>query len=151
MLMSSQGLLPCPYLFHVERVVKCYLLITASNALPNQLSSKSKICWCSIDVHFQVVTDNLLLARFPITVANRLIIDNCKQIASQLTFLQDQQLLMLHWHSLLESHSNIISCVVAINGSQYLPWKLMLLHSHWIFHDAWLQIRDSSSLHIVRW
>ena len=94
--------LPCRCRFCPERLPIPWLWITASKSLPKQPTYKTKNHWCSVDPHFQQGAATVSLSLFPIKAADTLIMDNSKQIASQITYLHDQKSLTLHWHSFLE-------------------------------------------------
>jgi len=50
--------------------------------------------------------------------------------------MEDQQLLILRWYTLLRGHSEIVTIIVAPEGSQYSDYGLMPLHSAVIIQYA---------------
>jgi len=78
--------------------------------------------WRSVDAHFQTGDVTMSQSLLLITAAITLIIDNSEQIASQLTYLQDQQLLMLHWHSFSECGCYLLALSFSYKGCRYIDY-----------------------------
>ena len=66
---------------------------------PMKLVTKSKNSGRSVDHHFQNGAVTVSLSLSPVIAANTLVMHTSKQIASQVTYLQDKQSLTLRWHS----------------------------------------------------
>jgi len=98
-LICWMGLLPCHFFIYRERLPILWWWISASKSLPNWVTDNANIHWRSVDAHYLKGAVNVSLSHLPRKAANTSIMQNTEQVASQLTYLQDQNLLTLCWCS----------------------------------------------------
>jgi hypothetical protein len=117
------GLWACQFLFLPWRLPVSWLGIIVSKSLPNWLSYKTKSHWRSVDPHFQDVAVTMLVSLSPLKAADTLVMDNHKQIAVQLTYLQDKKTLTLCWHSVSECGSYLVAVSFASKSRQSVDYE----------------------------
>ena len=151
MLILIMWQLPCRCHFCQYRLPIRWLWITASKSLPKQPTYKTKNRWCSIDAHFQHGAVTMSISPLPIEAADTLIMDNSKQIASQTTYLQDQNSLTLRWRSFSGSAVTLLPSLLPIkaadtlvmDNSEQIASQLNHLHDqilwtlHWCSFSEW--------------
>ena len=79
-------------------------------------------CWRSVDVHYQNAAVTVSNSPLPIKADNTLIVNNTKQIASQLSWLQLEKLLTLPWRSHSEWSCYRVAIPFAYQGCQYIGY-----------------------------
>jgi len=82
----------------------------------------TKYRWRSSDAHFQHGAVTVSLSHLPINVADTLVMDNSERIAYQLTNLQNQKWLKLHWVSFSEWCFYRVAVSFASDGWQYIDY-----------------------------
>jgi hypothetical protein len=82
-----------------------------------------KNCGHSIDAHFPNVVVTLSISLFPIMAANTLVMDNRKQIASQLNYFQHQKSCTLRWRSFSDCGCYGVDIPFTYKRSQYVGYR----------------------------
>jgi len=96
--------------------------IISSKVFPNQYTCETINCWRLGDAHFQNGSVTVSLSLLPINAADTLVMNNSQQIASQLSYLQDQTLLTLHWRSSLKFCCYCVAHSFAYQGCQSVDY-----------------------------
>jgi len=82
--------------------------------------------------------------------ADIMIMELCLCTALEFSKMQDQILLMLHWHSFSGGGSNIVAVLCAYQDGQYCDYGVILLCSPVIIQDARPEISDAPLTLIAR-
>ena len=123
MLSIRMWLLPCHGLFCLETLPICWLWIPASKSHSNEVAYKSKYHLHSIDAYFGTGAITALFSLSAINAANTLVMHNCVQIASQLTFTPNKKSLSLHWLSFSALGCIPVALSFAYLGCQYVCYE----------------------------
>ena len=107
-------------------------------------------CWHSVDAHSHDGAGHVDLSLFPIKAANTLITNSNNQIASELPESQEQESLMLRWHTYSEWGRECVALSVAWKASQYHIYEWPQPIATQISNDARPNIIDTPLTLIFR-
>ena len=121
-LIFRMRLLPCPFLLYLWRLPIHWSWITDSKSLSNYLAYKTRNRSRSIDSQYQNVAVTVSRSPVPIKVSYLLIMNNSKQISSQLSCLQVQKSLTLQWQWFWEWGFHRVAIAIRYKGCQYFGY-----------------------------
>jgi len=120
-----------------------WLWITVSKSHPDWLTYKTKNRWLSVDSHFRNAAVTVSISLLPIKAADTLVMDNSEQIAFQLPYLQNTELLTLSIRMWLLPCRGLFClywwpiCWLWIKASKSLPNEVAYKSkNHWRSVDA---------------
>ena len=114
-LIFRMGQWPYGLLFCQERLPVCWLWIAQTTSPFNYPTYKTKICWHSVDAHFQHGAGSMMLLFMTGKAANTSFMNGCNHLPLRLPKMHSQKSSMLHWRSFSEwgSDHNVIYGVTA--------------------------------------
>jgi len=108
----------CRFVFCLYRLPIRWLCVFATKLNLNYLTYMTKICWGSVDTHFQNGAVTVSLTLLPIKASNMMVMWISDQVDLELPYLHDRKSETLLWHSFSEWGSDRVAFFLAYKGCQ---------------------------------
>jgi len=135
-LIFTMGLHICHALFCLNGPPLLHIWIIARKRGLHYPRSKTRNCWCSVDVHFVDGATFMPFTVLPETAPITPNMNYCHKVTLRWCKMQDQKLLMLHWRSFSRWGRVRVTLVFAPKGHQYLINECLHPITTWITQDA---------------